>query len=61
MYRIVPAAARETLLADRELTIRFGDAGAVTWTINGKDAGSPGENGAVRDVRLTRENAASVR
>ena len=25
------------------MTIRFGDAGAVTWTINGRDAGSPGD------------------
>ena len=61
IYRIVPSGARETLLADRELTIRFGDAGAVTWTINGRDAGRPGEDGAVRDVHLTPDSAANAR
>ena len=50
---------RQTLVAERDIAIRFGDAGAITWTINGRDAGVPGANGAVRDVRVTRENAAA--
>jgi len=61
IYRILQPGERETLVAERELTIRFGDAGAVTWTINGRDAGSPGSASAVRDVRITAENATSVR
>jgi len=61
IYRILQAGERETLVAQRDMAIRFGDAGAVTWTINGRDAGSPGGNSAIRDVRITPENAATVR
>ncbi len=61
IYRVLQPGDRQTLVAERDIAIRFGDAGAVTWTINGRDAGAPGANGAVRDVRVTRENAASVR
>jgi cytoskeleton protein RodZ len=61
IYRLLPAGDRQTLVAERDIAIRFGDAGAITWTINGRDAGAPGANGAVRDVRVTRENAGAVR
>ena len=43
------------------IAIRFGDAGAVKWTINGRDPGTPGGAGAVRDIRINLENAATVR
>jgi cytoskeleton protein RodZ len=61
IYRILEAGARETLSAERDIAIRFGDAGAVTWTINGRDPGPLGAAGAVRDVRITVENAGTVR
>jgi cytoskeleton protein RodZ len=61
IYRIMQAGERETLVAEREMTIRFGDAGAVRWMINGRDAGPPGESGAVRNVHLTPQNAAGMR
>ena len=60
IYRILQAGERETLTGNNEVLVRFGDAGAVSWTINGRDAGLPGANGAVRDVRVTPENAATV-
>jgi cytoskeleton protein RodZ len=61
IYRILQPGERETLAAERNIAIRFGDAGAVTWTINGRDAGSPGAAGAIRDVRITVENAGTVK
>jgi cytoskeleton protein RodZ len=61
IYRIMQSGERETIIAQRAMTLRFGDAGAVAWTINGRDAGTPGGNGAVRDVRIDPENAATVR
>lgn len=61
IYQILQPGEHHTLVAARDVTIRFGDAGAVTWTINGRDAGTPGADGAVRDVRINPENAATVR
>ena len=61
IYRILQAGEKETLAGDNEVKLRFGDAGAATWTINGRDAGAPGANGAVRDVRVTADNAATIK
>lgn len=61
LYQTLQPGERQTLVAERDLTIRFGDAGAVVWTINGRDAGRLGEDGAVRNVHITPENAAIVR
>jgi cytoskeletal protein RodZ len=61
IYRVLQPGERPTLVAERGIAIRFGDAGAVAWTINGRDAGAPGTNGTVRDVNITPENAGSVR
>jgi cytoskeletal protein RodZ len=61
IYQILQPGERHTLVAERDMTIRFGDAGAVGWTINGRDAGTPGANGAVRNVHLTAENAATAK
>jgi cytoskeletal protein RodZ len=61
IYQILQPGERHTLVAERDMTIRFGDAGAVAWTINGRDAGTPGANAAVRDVRINPENAATVK
>jgi cytoskeleton protein RodZ len=61
IYRILQPGERQTLTAARELALRFGDAGALTWTINGRDAGTPGLDGAVRNARITPENAGTMR
>ncbi len=61
IYRILQAGERETIAGDKEVKLRFGDAGAMAWTVNGRDVGTPGANGAVRDVRVTPENAATVK
>jgi cytoskeletal protein RodZ len=61
IYRILQAGDKETINAEREIAIRFGDAGAVTWTINGRQGESLGPSGAVRDMHITPENVATVR
>lgn len=61
IYRILQPGERETLRATREIALRVGDAGAVTWAVNGKRRGTMGESGEVRDVTVSRENASSVR
>jgi cytoskeletal protein RodZ len=55
LYRILEPGERQTLEAQKEIAIRFGDAGAVSWTINGRDGGPLGAAGAVRDLRITPE------
>jgi transcriptional regulator with XRE-family HTH domain len=61
IYGVLQPGERQTLVGERAIAIRLGDAGAVRWTINGRDAGSPGGDGEVRDARITTENAATVR
>ena len=61
LYRILQAGERQTLTASREIVARFGDAGAVTWTLNGRKGESLGASGLVRDLRITPENAATIR
>ncbi len=57
---VVPGAA-QTLVAAREIVLRVGDAGALTWTINGREPAVMGRPGQVRDVRITPQTAATVR
>jgi cytoskeleton protein RodZ len=61
VYRILTPGPPTYLTASREITIRVGDAGAITWRVNGREAGLMGRSGQVRDVRLTAENVGSVR
>jgi cytoskeleton protein RodZ len=60
-FRTLQPGDTETINADREIVIRIGDAGAVSWTLNGKTADSLGTPGQVRDLRITPENAATLR
>jgi len=53
LYRILEPGERHTLDAQKEIAIRFGDAGAVSWTVNGRAGGPLGADGAVRDLRIT--------
>jgi cytoskeleton protein RodZ len=61
IYGVLQPGERHTIAGERAVAIRFGDAGAVRWTINGRDAGSPGADGEVRDARITAENATTIR
>jgi transcriptional regulator with XRE-family HTH domain len=61
MYRTLQPGAHEILRATRELTIRVGDAGALTWAVGGREPVPMGARGAVRTVTVTPENASSIR
>ena len=52
LYRLVDAGTTETLRATREITIRVGDAGAVLWSVNGRQAVPMGHPGEVRTVTV---------
>jgi cytoskeleton protein RodZ len=60
-FRTVQAGETETIQADREIVIRIGDAGAVSWTLNGKPVDSLGTPGQVRDLTITPSNLGTVR
>lgn len=61
IYRIVQTGEKLTVTASHDIAIRFGDAGAVVWTLNGRKGESLGAEEAVRDLRITPENAATIR
>jgi cytoskeleton protein RodZ len=52
LYRLVDAGTTETIRATREITIRVGDAGAVLWSVNGRQAVPMGHPGEVRTVTV---------
>lgn len=53
IYKIVAPGESPSLDAQREIEVRFGDAGAVQATINGRQSGPLGADGAIRDLHLT--------
>ena len=55
---LLRAGTRYRLEADRDLLLTVADAGAVSWTINGKRAQPLGKPGAEVRVRVTPANAA---
>jgi hypothetical protein len=61
IYRLLQPGERQTLRASKEVLARVGDAGAVTWTVNGRNPGPMGGAGQVRDISITPENAATVK
>ena len=60
IYRVLQAGERQSVNAEREIAIRFGDASAVTWSINGRRGSRLGEAGEVRNLTITPGNAATV-
>lgn len=58
VYRALAPGDKVDLRGAREVTIRTGDAGAVTWQINGRPPAPMGRPGEVRTVRVTPETAA---
>jgi cytoskeleton protein RodZ len=61
IYRILTPGPPTFLSGSREVTIRVGDAGAILWRVNGRDAGPMGRSGQVRDVRITPDNVTLIR
>jgi cytoskeleton protein RodZ len=61
LYQTLKPGEKSTLSADREVTLLAGNAAGLTWTINGRVAGSFGSPGAVRTVTVTPANASSIR
>jgi cytoskeletal protein RodZ len=60
LYQLMQPGTQHTIRADREVTLRAGDAGALRLTVNGREAGAFGENGQVRNARVTPDTAASL-
>jgi hypothetical protein len=61
IYRTMKPGERETLGAERTISIRVGDAGAVRWQINGRPAVPMGASGEVRSATVTPDNAATLK
>jgi cytoskeletal protein RodZ len=56
IFRLLQPGDREVVRARQEIALRVGDAGALTYTINGAEGRAFGDPGEVRDVRITRAN-----
>jgi cytoskeletal protein RodZ len=61
VYTTKEAGSTQVLKAGREITMRVGDAGAVTWTLNGRALAPMGGPGEVRTVVLTPGSAPIVK
>lgn len=53
LYELLDAGAERRLSANRDITMRIGDAGAVALTLNGRSLGRLGDRGQVRVLRIT--------
>jgi cytoskeletal protein RodZ len=56
LSKILQAGERQTFQADREVYLQIGNAGVLSWTINGQAAKSLGNPGQAAYVRVTRDN-----
>jgi cytoskeleton protein RodZ len=61
IYQLLTPGSAQTLTADREIQILAGDAGALEWTINGRNAGVFGPSGQIVTQRVTPESAATIK
>lgn len=59
LSRNLTAGESQTFQADREIAVQFGNAGAITWTVNGKPAKPLGNPGDVRTATITPDNAST--
>jgi cytoskeletal protein RodZ len=59
LSRLMSAGERQEFSADHEFVLDVGNAGAFSWTINGRSANSLGQSGEHRQVRVTRESVAA--
>lgn len=59
LSRNLTAGEAQAFQADKEMTVRFGNAGSISWTINGKPAAPLGAMGDVRKATITPDNVSS--
>jgi cytoskeleton protein RodZ len=59
LYRVLEAGVKETLRGSRAIRIRVGDAGAVRWSVDGRQPELMGRRGQVRTTTVTPEPAAA--
>ncbi|MBI3047780.1 MAG: DUF4115 domain-containing protein [Acidobacteria bacterium] len=59
LYHLLQPGERQLIEVREELLIRVGDAGAFQYSINGVRGRQVGGPGAVREIRITRDNYAS--
>ena len=60
LYRTLQPNESQTIDASDVIALRFGDAGAVQWTVNGRQGSTLGADGAVRNLTITPENVATI-
>lgn len=58
LSRNLTAGETQTIEADRDVAVQFGNAGAISWTVNGRVAKPLGALGEVKRATLTKENVA---
>lgn len=58
LSRNLTAGETQTIEADRDVALQFGNAGAISWTVNGRAAKPLGVLGEVKRATLTKENVA---
>jgi hypothetical protein len=56
IYRLLNPGDREHVLAQREISLRVGDASALAFSINGAPGRALGGPGEIRDIRITPDN-----
>lgn len=59
LSRNLTAGESQVFHADREISVQFGNAGAITWSVNGKPAKPLGAPGDVRNATITPDSASS--
>jgi len=59
LSRNLSAGESQAFQAEKEISVQFGNAGAITWSINGKPAKALGDAGAVRTATITPDNAST--
>jgi len=57
IYRLVEPGERLNVDAQRDIAVRFGDAGAVAWSINGRPGATLGDAGSARNLACRMPNA----
>lgn len=57
LSRNLSGGESQTFEADREVTVQFGNAGAISWSVNGKPAKALGAAGDVRRATITADTA----
>jgi hypothetical protein len=56
IYRLLNAGDREHVRAQREISLRVGDASALAYSINGAPGRSLGGPGEIHEIRITPDN-----